>query len=52
MTKFEIRYLDSMTGETVGTWTGEAKDYFEAMDMCHQDDYYVGEILSVEEIDG
>lgn len=50
MSTYRVRYLDSMTGESVREWEGEAEDSHDAMDQARDADYYVGRILDVEEV--
>jgi len=50
MSTYRVRYLDNQTGENVHEWEGEAEDSSDAIDQAHDADYYVGEILDVDEI--
>tara|TARA_R110000851_G_scaffold78707_6_gene173634 strand:+ start:3626 stop:3787 length:162 start_codon:yes stop_codon:yes gene_type:complete len=51
MPYFEITYRDSMTGESIRKWKGEAGDVIDACDKAHDDDYYLGQVLDVYERD-
>ena len=50
MSTYRVTYLDDMTGESVREWEGEAEDSGDAIDQAHDADYYVGKIISVEEV--